>query len=107
MPLDKIIRPRTIMEGEDKLRFSNDRPRSQTSELRFSKRTVALVEDGQVDPSYHEKAQILNDAIQDIGMGKYQWHLLIVAGFGWFSDNVCLHFFVHLSKSSYGLLLQG
>lgn len=98
MLLDKIIDPRTIMEGEEKLRFSNDRPTSQASELRFNRKTVALVEDGQVDPSYQAKAQILNDAIQDIGMGKYQWHLLFVAGFGWFSDNVYLHSFVHLNQ---------
>jgi len=46
------------------------------------------VEEGHVDPLYQAKAQLLNDAIQEIGMGRYQWHLFIVAGFGWFSDNV-------------------
>jgi hypothetical protein len=51
-------------------------------------KTVALVEEGHVDPCYQAKAQLLNDAIQEIGMGRYQWHLFIVAGFGWFSDNV-------------------
>ncbi|KAL4072456.1 major facilitator superfamily domain-containing protein [Scleroderma yunnanense] len=41
-----------------------------------------------LDPVYHAKAKILNDAIQEIGMGKYQWFLFFVAGFGWFSDNL-------------------
>ncbi|KAH7034563.1 major facilitator superfamily transporter [Microdochium trichocladiopsis] len=38
---------------------------------------------GQLDPVYEAKARI-----QDIGMGKYQWQLFIVVGFGWASDNL-------------------
>lgn len=38
-----------------------------------------------LDPVYHAKARILNDALQEIGMGKYQWYLFVVAGFGWLS----------------------
>ena len=59
-----------------------------------------------VDPVYQAKVRILNDAFQEIGMGKYQvrlisagaaegegreaedqvqWYLFVVAGFGWFS----------------------
>ncbi|KAF9023811.1 MFS general substrate transporter [Hymenopellis radicata] len=52
---------------------------------------VALVdmhEDGSVDPVYQAKARVLNNAIQEIGMGKYQIHLFICAGFGWFADSV-------------------
>ncbi|CAL1712146.1 unnamed protein product [Somion occarium] len=45
-------------------------------------------EDSGVDPVYHAKAKILNDAFQEIGMGKYQWYLFVVTGFGWFSDNL-------------------
>ncbi|KAI6042382.1 major facilitator superfamily domain-containing protein [Pisolithus marmoratus] len=40
------------------------------------------------DPVYHAKARLLNDAIQEIGMGKYQWYLFFVCGFGWFADNL-------------------
>ncbi|KAI0087699.1 MFS general substrate transporter [Irpex rosettiformis] len=47
-----------------------------------------LYEDGTVDPVYQAKARLLNAAIQEIGMGKYQWYLFIVAGFGWFADSV-------------------
>ncbi|CAE6472477.1 unnamed protein product [Rhizoctonia solani] len=43
---------------------------------------------GSVDPVYQAKAELLNAAIQDIGMGKYQWHLFVVTGFGWLADNL-------------------
>ncbi len=56
-----------------------------------------------VDPVYRAKARLLNQAIRDIGIGKYQvrlyfiatavnlnrqlrqWFLFVVAGFGWFA----------------------
>ncbi|TCD65333.1 MFS sugar transporter [Steccherinum ochraceum] len=41
-----------------------------------------------IDPVYQAKARILNDAFQELGMGKYQWWLFVVTGFGWFSDNL-------------------
>ncbi|PIL22729.1 MFS general substrate transporter [Ganoderma sinense ZZ0214-1] len=44
--------------------------------------------DSGIDPVYQVKAHLLNEAIQEIGMGKYQWFLFVVAGFGWFSDNL-------------------
>ncbi|KAG8215449.1 MFS general substrate transporter [Butyriboletus roseoflavus] len=47
-----------------------------------------LYEDGYNDPVYQAKARILNYYIQEIGMGKYQWYLFVVAGFGWFADSV-------------------
>ncbi|MBW0477367.1 hypothetical protein O181_017082 [Austropuccinia psidii MF-1] len=40
------------------------------------------------DVVYETKARILNSAIQEIGMGKYQWKLFVVIGFGWASDNL-------------------
>ena len=43
---------------------------------------------GSVDPVYQAKAELLNGVIQEIGMGKYQWHLFIVTGFGWLADNL-------------------
>ena len=44
-------------------------------------------EDGP-DAVYKAKANVLNRAIQDIGMGRYQWQLFVVIGFGWASDNL-------------------
>lgn len=43
---------------------------------------------GTIDPVYEAKARALNAAIQDIGMGWYQWQLFVVVGFGWASDNL-------------------
>lgn len=28
----------------------------------------------------------MNKAIQDIGMGNYNWQLFVLCGFGWFAD---------------------
>lgn len=44
--------------------------------------------EGTIDPVYEGKARALNAAIQDIGMGGYQWQLFVVVGFGWASDNL-------------------
>lgn len=41
-----------------------------------------------IDPVYEAKANVLNVAIQEIGMGRYQWQLFVVVGFGWASDNL-------------------
>ncbi|KAH8195430.1 hypothetical protein TruAng_010410 [Truncatella angustata] len=48
----------------------------------------AAVFKGQIDPVYEAKANVLNRAIQEIGMGRYQWQLFTVVGFGWASDNL-------------------
>ena len=32
------------------------------------------------------KAKLINMAIQDIGMGRYQWELYILCGRGWAAD---------------------
>jgi hypothetical protein len=36
---------------------------------------VGVLEEGSLDPVYEAKARVLNKAIQDIGMGKYQWQV--------------------------------
>ncbi|KAL5525253.1 MFS1_2 [Sanghuangporus sanghuang] len=41
-----------------------------------------------IDPVYHAKSHLINEAFKEIGMGKYQWGLFIAAGFGWFADSV-------------------
>ncbi|KIM37815.1 hypothetical protein M413DRAFT_448318 [Hebeloma cylindrosporum] len=47
-----------------------------------------LYEDGVLDPIYHAKTLVLNRALQEQGMGRYQYMLFLVAGFGWFADSV-------------------
>ena len=34
------------------------------------------------------KSKIINKAIQDIGMGRYQWELFVLCGFGWLADKL-------------------
>lgn len=36
---------------------------------------AGVLEDGSLDPVYEAKAKVLNKAIQDIGMGRYQWQV--------------------------------
>src|SRR5438045_6325729 len=38
---------------------------------------------GGVDPVFEAKAAYINCALQHIGMGKYQWKLFALCGFGW------------------------
>ncbi|KAL2020905.1 hypothetical protein VTK56DRAFT_7792 [Thermocarpiscus australiensis] len=37
---------------------------------------------------YEMKSRLINKAIQDIGMGRYNWQLFVLCGFGWFADNL-------------------
>lgn len=46
----------------------------QTHEVHVHTETVFT--DDALDPVYQAKARILNDAIQEIGMGRYQWCVL-------------------------------
>lgn len=48
---------------------------------------ATAIPQGTFDPVYEAKAKTLNQAIQEIGMGRYQWELFVVIGFGWASDN--------------------
>jgi len=41
---------------------------------------------GGVDTPYDLKSKVINKAIQDIGMGRYNWQLFGLCGFGWFAD---------------------
>ena len=45
---------------------------------------------GGIDPVFEAKAAVVNRAIQHIGMGKYQWKLFALCGFGWAADNLWL-----------------
>ncbi|KAI0641053.1 MFS general substrate transporter [Trametes meyenii] len=60
----------------------------ETTRRVLSGSTMDIFEDGTVDPVYQAKARVLNAAIQEVGMGRYQWWLFAVAGFGWFADSV-------------------
>jgi hypothetical protein len=49
-------------------------PSAQTV-ARDGKTSISVLEDGSLDPVYEAKAKMLNKAIQDIGMGRYQWQV--------------------------------
>jgi hypothetical protein len=36
------------------------------------------------------KAKVINRAIADMGMGRYQWELFLLCGCGWMADNLWL-----------------
>lgn len=57
-------------------------------ETKASASEVSVVLQGVTDPAYEGKARVLNQAIQEIGMGWYQWQLFVMVGFGWASDNL-------------------
>lgn len=54
-----------------------NRPDSQPAILA----TEDLLDEGFVDPVYQAKARVLNRALQEIGMGKYQVHILCLPPF--------------------------
>lgn len=99
-PSSTMADPKSI-EGNAKL-SEKDAPGTVLAD------TEDIYENDALDPVYQAKAKILNDAFQEIGMGKYQvrisptsivdvlrrvlqWYLFIVAGFGWLS--YVLHLF--------------
>ncbi|TFK89694.1 MFS general substrate transporter [Polyporus arcularius HHB13444] len=75
-------------DSESRKRASSDDVEAKRA-ITVDTHDVFSEEESGVDPVYQAKARLLNDAFQEIGMGKYQqWYLFIVAGFGWFSDNL-------------------
>ncbi|CAJ2502903.1 Uu.00g102970.m01.CDS01 [Anthostomella pinea] len=52
------------------------------------RRDVRKGERGQRWSEYELKSKLINKAIQDIGMGRYQWQMFVLCGFGWFADNL-------------------
>ena len=58
---------------------------------------AAVLGEGSLDPVYEAKARILNKAIQDIGMGRYQWQVSMHFEFSTLSLKTacssCLHFY--------------
>ena len=41
-----------------------------------------------ISDSYRMKSEIVSKAMSEIGMGRYQWYLFVVTGFGWITDNL-------------------
>ncbi|KAL8710569.1 MAG: hypothetical protein Q9220_004793 [cf. Caloplaca sp. 1 TL-2023] len=60
----------------------------ESGSLEDATKTTPVLDESAVDPVYQAKAHVLNNAVQQIGMGKYQWELFVLVGFGWASDNM-------------------
>lgn len=63
--------------GENDLKkVEEDNHRDGTQEVpSIHEAPVSVLEEGTLDPVYEAKAKVLNKAIQDIGMGRYQWQV--------------------------------
>ncbi|KAH6526247.1 hypothetical protein HBI81_125860 [Parastagonospora nodorum] len=51
---------------------------------------LADVAASDTDTPYDRKSKVINRALQDMGMGKYQWELFALCGGGWMADNLWL-----------------
>lgn len=71
---DNLAAP-DLADYKDEKSKINDRSTSRVAVEPIQ--TLDLFE-GTIDPVYEAKARILNDAIQEIGMGKYQVILFVV-----------------------------
>ncbi|KAL2864944.1 putative sugar transporter [Aspergillus lucknowensis] len=68
----------------------NGRPEPASPETAPLYETTPLNHGAGLDASsaYKFNANVLNRAIQEVGMGRYQWQLFGVVGFGWACDNL-------------------
>ncbi|KAJ5734077.1 hypothetical protein N7493_002863 [Penicillium malachiteum] len=76
-----------VAQVELGLNFAFKFPNNQPSTTTWTTESTSSTSD-KADQTYNAKAQVLNRAIQEIGMGRYQWQLFVVIGFGWASDNL-------------------
>lgn len=87
-----------IAAGDNEKNVSGDKASKVSStgsyEDELAMGHMASIQDLQLDgldPIYEAKVHALNQAMQDIGMGRYQWLLFCLTGFGWMADNVRGH----------------
>lgn len=58
------------------------------NESLLSEHTLVAQQEG-IQPIFVAKCTVINKALADIGMGRYQYELFFAGGFGWFADNIC------------------
>ncbi|KAH8147320.1 uncharacterized protein LAJ45_08476 [Morchella importuna] len=46
--------------------------------------------DSTVSDTYRLKSELVSKAFSEMGIGRYQWQLLLVTGFGWATDNMLI-----------------
>lgn len=67
-------------------------------ELEHARPELATLKADGANLMFEAQAALINHAVQKIGMGKYQWGLFILCGYGWLCDQVrkALSFFIAL-----------
>ena len=60
-----------------------------TPEGSARKRIMSIEPHPGTDAVCAAKSALLSQALQDLGMGRYQWFLVLVTCIGWFLDSVC------------------
>lgn len=72
------------MDNDDKIsRLPDpaDEKEAQSSDIAHEHRALeAVYTEDTIDARYLAKAQILNEAMQEIGMGRYQWYVAQLGG---------------------------
>jgi len=81
----------TVSSGEKHL--AQDLPINTDSEsatvLDDTSEYMALAKHEGINPAFMAKVTVLNKAMNELGMGRYQWELFFTSGFGWMADNIC------------------
>lgn len=81
----------TVVSGEKNL--PQDLPNNNDSESATASddisEYVALAKAEGINPAFMAKVAVLNSAMNELGMGRYQWELFFTSGFGWMADNIC------------------
>lgn len=89
--VEKLADSKSQSGARDVDGYDADTNRQQQSHETYTLNTEDGAETSAIDgldPVYAAKARVLNRAIQNIGMGSYQWQLFVVVGFGWSMDNI-------------------
>jgi hypothetical protein len=87
---EETVTPKDNRDGEKIFKTNNANklelgyPETVESKTTFGEGELEnLKMGGGVDPIFEAKAAIINSAFQHIGMGRYQWKLFVLCGFGW------------------------
>ncbi|KAI9753571.1 MAG: hypothetical protein M4579_005089 [Chaenotheca gracillima] len=94
IPLSEAHRHGSVVaKADEKKAEANGSPSEDYSPYTVDGLRAEILEDVATaghDAAYDRKSKVINKAIQDIGMGPYNWQLFVLCGFGWLADNLWL-----------------
>jgi hypothetical protein len=79
-----------IAHRSDETRLSTDDEVANKSDVGSASDTSHVFDVKQIDPVLARKMALVNAAIDEIGMTKFQWKLFWLNGFGYAVDSVCV-----------------